>query len=52
MYVTLNPVTVLLGLVHDTVRDVSVMLLNSNSDGGSGPEKDTERHRKLISGEI
>lgn len=49
MYVTLNPVTVLLGLVQDAVTDVSVMLLNSSSDGGSGPGIG---RRKTKSGEI
>lgn len=34
---TLKPLTGLLGLVQDTVREFSVTLLNSMLDGGSGP---------------
>lgn len=35
--VTLNSATMLLGLVQDTMRAVSVILLNIRSVGGSGP---------------
>lgn len=40
MYVTLNPDTELLGRLHDTVSDVSVISLKERCEGGSGP-KDT-----------
>lgn len=49
VYVTLNPATVLLGLVQDTVRDVSVMLLNSSSVGGSGPGERHTKTQRMIS---
>lgn len=38
LYVILNSATMLLGFVQDTVRAVSVILLNVRSVGGSGPK--------------
>lgn len=47
MYLTLNSATMLLGFDQDSEKEVSVMLLNTRSVGGSGPDK-REKYSKYI----
>lgn len=47
VYVTLNSVTMLLGFPQETETEVSVILLNIRSVGGSGPGK-----KKMVGGEM
>lgn len=48
VYVTLNSATMLLGFFHDTEKEVSVILLNIKSVGGSGPGKNFKKLQSTV----